>query len=206
MTRPDPAHSDAAVDVLIVGGGPVGAGLGALLTNAPPVGGRPLRIAVLEPHPASAPVPGSALEPRVSALSRASERILRHAGAWQRIDTARIEPYERMRIWHESLQPASPDVLSFDAADVGEPNLGYIVENRAVQAELDCLTSRYVQRLQANLDLVARCQDEFRAWQKEKQQDSQQMTDAAAFCVPHGGAPRSASLSVVLEPARAARR
>jgi 2-octaprenylphenol hydroxylase len=39
-----------------------------------------------------------------------------------------------MRIWHESTSPAS--ALVFDAADVGEPNLGYIVENRLLQAAL----------------------------------------------------------------------
>jgi len=79
-------------------------------------------------------------------------------------------------------------------------------ENRAVQTELDRLTSRYMERLQANLDLVARRQDEFRAWQKQKQQESQRMTDAISFCVPHGNRPQSATLSVVLEPLRAARR
>ena len=41
-----------------------------------------------------------------------------------------------MRIWHESIPPASPAVLVFDAADVGEPNLGYIAENRALQVAL----------------------------------------------------------------------
>jgi 2-octaprenylphenol hydroxylase len=41
-----------------------------------------------------------------------------------------------MRIWHESVPPTSPDVLVFDAADAGEPNLGYIVENRLLQAAL----------------------------------------------------------------------
>lgn len=78
-------------------------------------------------------------------------------------------------------------------------------ENRAVQAELDRLTGRYMARLQANLDLITQHQDEFRTWQKQKQQESQRMADAAAFCVPHGHVSRSATLSVVLEPVRAAR-
>ena len=123
-----------AFDVLIVGGGPVGACLGALLAGTAASGARQMRIAVLEPHPAI-PVPADApLDPRVSALSRASERVLTHAGAWGRMAPKRCMPYERMRIWHESLPASSPDVLTFDAADVGEPNLGYIVENRLVQA------------------------------------------------------------------------
>jgi 2-octaprenylphenol hydroxylase len=41
-----------------------------------------------------------------------------------------------MRIWHESVSPVSPGALVFDAADVGEPNLGYIVESRVIQAAL----------------------------------------------------------------------
>jgi 2-octaprenylphenol hydroxylase len=39
-----------------------------------------------------------------------------------------------MRIWHESTSPAN--ALVFDAAEVGEPNLGYIIENRLLQAAL----------------------------------------------------------------------
>jgi DNA repair exonuclease SbcCD ATPase subunit len=76
-------------------------------------------------------------------------------------------------------------------------------QNRAVQAELDRLSSRHLQRLQANLDAIARQQDEFRAWQKGKEQEAQRMTDAAAFCVPRGHTSRSATLSVVMEPIRA---
>jgi 2-octaprenylphenol hydroxylase len=41
-----------------------------------------------------------------------------------------------MRIWHESVSPTSAAALVFDAADVGEPNLGYIVENRLLQTAL----------------------------------------------------------------------
>jgi 2-octaprenylphenol hydroxylase len=41
-----------------------------------------------------------------------------------------------MRIWHERVSPVSKGALVFDAADVGEPNLGFIVENRVLQAAL----------------------------------------------------------------------
>jgi len=78
-------------------------------------------------------------------------------------------------------------------------------QNRVVQAELDRLTAKHMQRLQANLDVIALHQDEFRVWQKAKEQESQRMMDAAAFCVPHGHASHSATLSVVMEPVRAAR-
>ncbi|MFI4879246.1 MAG: FAD-dependent monooxygenase, partial [Steroidobacterales bacterium] len=121
-------------DVLIVGGGPVGACAGALLARGE--GGRGLAVALLEPR-APTPLPaGAALEARVVALSRASERTLVSAGAWPSILGPRVCAYERMRIWHESVSPASDAALVFDAADVGEPNLGYIVENRQLQTAL----------------------------------------------------------------------
>jgi 2-polyprenylphenol 6-hydroxylase len=129
------------LDVVIVGGGPVGACLGALLARgadgADGAGdGAGLAVAVLEPR-APAPLADDApLEARVVALSRASERVLARAGAWTRIRGPRLSPYERMRIWHESVAPTSDAVLVFDAADVGEPNLGYIVENRLLQSAL----------------------------------------------------------------------
>ncbi len=120
-------------DVLIVGGGPVGASAAALLQSGTKGARDPLRVAVLEVN-RPAPIPHDApLDSRVSALSRASERILTAIGAWQLIPQSRIQPYERMRVWHESIQPRSADVLEFDAAYAGEPNLGYIVENRLVQ-------------------------------------------------------------------------
>ncbi|HEY2037133.1 MAG TPA: FAD-dependent monooxygenase [Steroidobacteraceae bacterium] len=120
-------------DVLIVGGGPVGASAAALLQVATRDARRPLRVAVLELNRPAASAAEAPLDARVSALSRASERILAAVGAWSLIPPSRMQPYERMRVWHESVQPRSADVLEFDAAYVGEPNLGYIVENRLVQ-------------------------------------------------------------------------
>jgi 2-octaprenylphenol hydroxylase len=121
-------------DVLIVGGGPVGACAAALLVGGAAGAITPLRVCVLEPIRPQSPPEGSALDSRVVALSRASERILESAGAWTRMLGPRVSAYERMRIWHESTSPAN--ALVFDAADVGEPNLGYIVENRLLQAAL----------------------------------------------------------------------
>jgi len=123
-------------DVVIVGGGPVGACAGALLARGT-AGVAGLAVALLEPRApqllSASPGPPDV---RVVALSRASERVLTRAGAWARLCGPRLSPYERMRIWHESAAPLSESVLVFDAADVGEPNLGYIVENRLLQGAL----------------------------------------------------------------------
>jgi len=120
-------------DVLIVGGGPVGASAAALLQLATKDARQPLRVAILELNRPAATPPDAPLDSRVSALSRASERILTAIDAWSLIPRSRMQPYERMRVWHESVQPRSTEVLEFDAAYAGEPNLGYIVENRLVQ-------------------------------------------------------------------------
>lgn len=124
------------LDVLVIGGGPVGACLAALLARGAPAGSaKPFRVAVLEPNRPDMPQAQAPVDARVVAISRSSERILEATGAWPAV-RERLSPYERMRIWHESVSPTSAGALLFDAADVGEPNLGYIVENRVLQAAL----------------------------------------------------------------------
>jgi hypothetical protein len=83
---------------------------------------------------------------------------------------------------------------------------GKAEESRSLQAELERLTSEYMARLQANLDEVAREQDDFRAWQRKKQQEARRIADAAALCVPEALASRGDSLTAVLERACTARR
>jgi 2-polyprenylphenol 6-hydroxylase len=125
-----------AFDVVVVGGGPVGACVAALLAAAAIRHGARLKVALLEPKPPGPLATDAPVDLRVAAFSRASERIIEAAGAWRAISRGRISPYERMRIWHESGAATDRGALLFDAAAVGEPNLGYIIETRLVQAAL----------------------------------------------------------------------
>ena len=114
-----------SVDVAIIGGGMVGLTLAAALADTE------LRVAVIEgklPEPELSDLP----DVRVSALSRASERILRNVGVWPGIEARRFAPYSKMQVWEQD----SFACIDFDAARLAQPNLGHIVENRTIQLAL----------------------------------------------------------------------
>ena len=124
--------------VLIAGAGVVGLAAAALLAT-----GRcadRLRVVVLDARP----LPrwrGDDMDARVYALSRASQQLLEHVGVWQRVAAARAAPYRRMRVW-EGPDAYAASALDFDCADLGEPDLGYIVEDTLLRSALgDALTS-----------------------------------------------------------------
>lgn len=71
-------------------------------------------------------------------------------------------------------------------------------ENRNIQADLDRLTAAYMTRIQANLDEVARQEDTFRMWKKRKQQESEHIAEAAAFCAPQARAGNGGSLAAMV--------
>ena len=121
-------------DVAIVGGGMVGATLALLLAEGARIA--PERIVIIEPNTVAPPRSGEPIQLRVSAISPVNRSRLAELGVWQALDANRIASYERMVVWHESVPPDSPDVLRFDAAEAGEPDLGCIVENAALQAQL----------------------------------------------------------------------
>jgi 2-polyprenylphenol 6-hydroxylase len=118
-------------EVIVIGGGLAGACAAALLARH--AGIEPARVALLSAQLPGPMVAGAPPELRVAAISRASEHVLRAAGAWQRLDLRRICAYERMRVWHESAAVDGAGSLCFDAADLGEPNLGHIAEMGALQ-------------------------------------------------------------------------
>ncbi len=123
---------DMRADLLIVGAGMVGSALALALRdsglNILLLDGSPMTV---KPFDAQAP-----FEPRVSALSAASQRILERLGAWEGIAKRRSSPYSDMHVWDGS----GTGQIHFSAASVHAEGLGHIVENRVVQdALLDCL-------------------------------------------------------------------
>lgn len=113
------------VDIAIVGAGMVGLTLAAALANSK------LRIAIIEKS-LPAPIADPALELRVSAINRASENLLRNLGAWAHIPAERIATYQQMQVWEQD----SFAEIGFDAHDIAQPDLGHIIENKAIQLGL----------------------------------------------------------------------
>ncbi len=74
-------------------------------------------------------------------------------------------------------------------------------ENAKIQAELEKTTKAHMARIQANLDEIAREQDNFRAWQKSKTQECDRLTQAAEYCVLQSNGMGVSSLAAVLERA-----
>lgn len=113
-------------EVIIVGGGMVGAALACALGQ----GG--LRVAVIESREPEPFIPEQGYGLRVSALSIASQHILENLGVWQQLQSWRISPYERMSVW----DAGGTGKIEFDAADAGERALGHIIENALIQRAL----------------------------------------------------------------------
>jgi 2-octaprenylphenol hydroxylase len=119
---------ETRADLLIVGAGMVGSALALALQgsglNIIVVDGGPLSV---KPFDNLAP-----FEPRVSALSAASQRILQRLNVWDGIASRRASPYGEMQVWDGS----GTGQIHFSAASVHADVLGHIVENRVVQDAL----------------------------------------------------------------------
>jgi 2-octaprenylphenol hydroxylase len=122
---PDKANNPD-FDVIIVGGGMVGAALACALAEAQ------FQVGVLEARAPQTDWPAEEVDLRVSALSRASQRILSNLGAWEQMAQMRISPYTDMHVW----DAGGNGSIHFSAGEIGEPDLGHIVENRVTQLAL----------------------------------------------------------------------
>lgn len=124
----------ANFDVLIVGAGMVGA------TIACGLGQHGLKVGIVDqqlPEPFDANAPGDL---RVSALNHASQKVLERVGAWPFMQHMRMTPFRTMAVWEKPLslwqqQLPTPKVV-FNAEDVQQSRLGFVVENRITQLGL----------------------------------------------------------------------
>jgi len=114
------------VDVAISGGGMVGAALACALAR------QGFNVALVEVRQPAHDWPEGEIDQRVSALTRASQRILENLGAWPRVVALGAHPYRRMVVW----DAGGRGRIGFDAAEIGEADLGHIVENRVTQLAL----------------------------------------------------------------------
>ncbi len=114
-------------DVIVVGGGMVGASIALALGQ---IG---WQVALVEDQPIpTLPDSQTPFDIRVSALSPKSIAFLQQLGVWSTIRHTRSAPYRRMRVW----DAAGTGDVTFQAADIGLPELGFIVENSLIQAAL----------------------------------------------------------------------
>jgi len=137
-------------DVIIVGGGMVGASAANLLA---PSG---LNLAVVEAFETPAFSFEQALDLRVSAISLASQQLLVATGAWSSIREMRTCPYRGLETWDQG-----GCATKFKAADIGYDKLGYIVENRVIQLGL-------LEAMQRHNNVTLFCPNKVAAFQQEQ--------------------------------------
>jgi 2-octaprenylphenol hydroxylase len=111
-------------DVLIIGGGLVGASVAAALR---PSG---LSVALVEAQPAAGPADG--WDTRIYAISPGSAEFLGQCGAWQALDMSRVQQVEQMRVFGDE----GGSELEFSAYQLGVPELAFILEGRLLQQAL----------------------------------------------------------------------
>lgn len=117
-------------EVVVVGGGMVGASLACLL------GIEGIRVLLLDARDApldSQTVGRGHPAVRVSALSPVSQRLLEWLGVWSGIVARRATPYDAMQVWDAE----GSGEVNFVGEQAGLPVLGHIVENDVVVAALE---------------------------------------------------------------------
>ena len=110
-----------ALDVVVAGGGVVGAATALMLAR------EGLQVALVEPK-APAPWQREVRDLRVYAFAPDNAALFSELGAWPGVLATRVQPYRRMQVW----DAAGGDALAFDADTLGQPQLGWIIENNAL--------------------------------------------------------------------------
>ncbi len=122
----------ANTKIVVAGAGTVGLAVAALLATGRAADRLAVHVLDAKPLPRWR---ADDVHLRVYALSRASQQLLEQVGAWPRVLGLRASAYRRMHVW-EGEQPFAPGTLEFDSADIGEPDLGHIVEDTLLRTVL----------------------------------------------------------------------
>ena len=111
-------------DIIIIGAGMVGATLACGLAEE----AENFSIAVIDANAPDLDWDSDGYDMRVSAITRASQTLFKNIGVWDSITNQRANPYRDMFVW----DAGGKGEIHFDCADMGEADLGHIIENRVI--------------------------------------------------------------------------
>jgi 2-octaprenylphenol hydroxylase len=117
----------AAYDIIIIGGGIIGTTLACALSER-----SSLSIAILEAKKPEVVWDESCYDHRVSAITLSSQRIFQSINVWEKIKAKRVSSFTKMHVWDETRQGH----IHFDSAEIARAQLGFIIENKVIQASL----------------------------------------------------------------------
>lgn len=123
-------QTDSQFDLIIVGAGLTGAALACAIAQLPRA--TSLSIALVEADTGLTQFSGDNFDPRVVALTQASQDLLQRIGVWEIIRRTRACAYTDMHVWDGE----GTAEIHFNAADVRASHLGHIVENSVVLTAL----------------------------------------------------------------------
>jgi ubiquinone biosynthesis UbiH/UbiF/VisC/COQ6 family hydroxylase len=142
-------------DTIILGAGPVGLAIAAALAR------ERLSVALVDRADLVAPernAGGDGWDARVYALSPGSAEFLRSLGAWQRLPAERLAAIEAMDVFGDA-----NGRIRFDAYELGERALAWIVENRELMA---ALTESV--RIGEGIEVIARSDPQAILWHADR--------------------------------------
>ncbi len=96
------------------------------------LGDSKLKIAIIEGRKPELSWDEKSFDLRVSAITRSSQQLFEQLGVWETMRADRTSPYSEMFVWDAT----GNGHIHFDCAEVGEPNLGHIIENRVITRAL----------------------------------------------------------------------
>ncbi|RYY01335.1 MAG: 2-octaprenyl-3-methyl-6-methoxy-1,4-benzoquinol hydroxylase [Gammaproteobacteria bacterium] len=126
-------------DIAIVGAGLVGASLACAIAQQDHA--QALRIALIEAGEGTHYFDGENFDPRVVALTQASQNLLSHVGVWDEVLQTRACAYRDMHVWDGE----GTAEIHFNCADVRASHLGHITENSVIVNVLRKKIAQYSQ-------------------------------------------------------------